>query len=112
MNWSVKMAKREFSSIFHVEVGAKAVATMLRGTSDSNFVLMRGVPSNEDRRVDEYLWADVTQYGRQILLTTANNPVVIDIPGTYKFRNEGFDDEQALIDITTYGRKVEIQSNV
>lgn len=106
------MAKRDFSSIFHVEVGAKAVATMLRGTVDSSFVLMRGVPSNEDRRVDEYLWAEVKQDGKQTLLTTDNNPVVIDLPGTYKFRNNGFDDEQALIDITTYGRKVEIQSNV
>lgn len=106
------MDKRNFSSVFHIKEGDKAVAMMLRGTADSQFVLMRGVPSNDDRRIEEYLWADVKKPGHSFELTVENNPMVLDTPGTYKFRNQGFDDEQALIDVTIYGRKTEIQSNV
>lgn len=106
------MAKRDFSGVVHLEHGHKAVAMMLRGTADSRFVLVRGVPSNDESRIDEYLWADVRKDGKPVELTIEDNPIVIDVPGTYKFRNEGFADEQALIDITTYGRKLETQTYV
>lgn len=106
------MAKREFSGVVHLENGHKAVATMLRGTTESRFVLVRGVPGNDESRIDEYLWADVFVKGEPVVLSVRENPVVIDIPGTYKFRNEGYEDEQALIDITTYGRRTEKQTYV
>lgn len=106
------MTKRDFSGVVHLGYGDKAVAMMIRGTSESRFVLVRGVPSNSESRIDEYLWADVKKDGQPVVLSAEQNPVVIDIPGTYKFRNEGFEDEQALIDITTYGRKLETQTYV
>lgn len=106
------MAKRDYSGLTRLGYGDKAVAMMIRGTSESRFVLMRGVPSNSDSRIDEYLWADVKNNGQPVVLSVEQNPVVIDIPGTYKFRNEGFEDEQALIDVTTYTRKLEIQTHV
>ena len=106
------MAKRDYSGIVHLESGDKALAMMIHGTSDSRFILVRGVPSNKESRIDEYLWADVKQNGQPVVLSVEQNPVVIDIPGTYRFRNEGFEDEQALIDLTVYGRKLEKQSYV
>ena len=78
------MAKRDYSGIVHLESGDKAVAMMIH----------------------------VKQNGQPVVLSVEQNPVVIDIPGTYRFRNEGFEDEQALIDLTVYGRKLEKQSYV
>lgn len=106
------MAKCDFSSVVRLEYGDKAVAMMVRGTSESKFVLVRGVPGNKESTIDEYLWADVVIDGQPVVLSAEQNPVVIDIPGTYKFRNEGFEDEQALIDITTYGRRLETTTYV
>lgn len=103
---------KSFSGVVHLERGDTAVAMIIRGTSDSRFVLMRGVPSNADSRVDEYLWADVVRDGKPVELTVQQNPVEIIVPGSYKFRNEGFDDEAALVDITVYNRKTEVRSYV
>lgn len=105
------MAK-SFSGVVHLERGDVAVAMIIRGTSDSRFVLVRGVPSTAESRIDEYLWADVVKDGRPVELTVKQNPVEITVPGTYKFRNEGFDDEQALVDITVFSRKTEVRSYV
>lgn len=91
------------SSVVVVENGQRLVAMMIRGTADSSFTLMRGVPSNSDGRMDEYLWADVYENGLPVeLLQNHTNPIVVTTPGTYKFRNNGTDDEQALIDMTVY----------
>lgn len=107
------MSKANYSSVVHLNFGDKAVATMLRGTSESTFTLLRGVPSNDDRRLDDYLWTEVLKDGKPVTLSLAgDNPIVIDVPGTYKFRNDGFEDEQAIIDITTYGRKLETTTYV
>lgn len=104
--------KSIFSGVVHVECGDKAVAMMIRGTTDSKFVLVRGIPGTTESRLDDYLWADVMQDGKSVELTASQNPVVIDIPGTYRFRNEGLDDEQALVDITVYARKTEVRTYV
>lgn len=97
------MSNKSRSIIFKVEKGEKAVAMMIRGTTDSEFQLERGVPSNELQRIDEYLWSDVYEDGQPVLLKPyKKNPLVVDVPGTYSFRNEGTDDEQALIDVTVY----------
>lgn len=91
------------SVIFKVEEGETAVAMMLNGTSDSLFVLERGVPSNSLRRTDEYLWAPVFVDGKSIQLTEAgDNPLQIAVPGSYRFSNMGSDDEEALIDVAVY----------
>ena len=96
------MSKVE-SSISHLALGNKLVVTMLRGTSDSSFTLMRGVPANCDNRVDEYLWTEVIKNGKPVQLRLdMDNPLEITLPGTYKLRNDGTDDEQALVDMTIY----------
>lgn len=105
------MAKA-FSGIVHLDRGDIAVAMIIRATTESRFVLVRGVPSSNESRVDEYLWADVMKDGKPVELTADQNPVEITTPGTYKFRNEGFEDETALVDITVYGRKTEVRSYV
>jgi hypothetical protein len=98
------MSKKE-SAISYLELGQKLVATMLRGTTESSFTLMRGVPANDDKRIEEYLWTEVIKDGKPVQLTLAkDNPLEITLPGVYKFRNDGFDDEQALIDMTVYKR--------
>ena len=97
------MTKCNKSVVFQVSKGEKAIAMMIRGTSDSLFQLERGVPSNELQRLDEFLWADVFVDGFPVQLTAQKtNPLVIEIPGTYSFRNEGTDDEQAIVDVTVY----------
>lgn len=94
---------KEDSNVFKIGVGEIGVAQMVRGTTDSRFVLVRGVASNSDRRIDEFLWEDVSIGGEVVALTKdGNNPTTIAIPGTYKFRNDGTDDEQALIDVEVY----------
>lgn len=91
------------SSLVTVEKGGVLVATMLNGTTDSQFTLLRGVPSNDDKRIDQYLWSEVYKDGYAVTLKkNHNNPIVIDIPGEYMFRNDGLDDEQAIIDATVY----------
>lgn len=97
------MSKKNESSIVHMEKGSSLVAMMINGTSDSMFTLMRGVPSNDDKLPDEYLWSEVYVNGSPLQLSQyKSNPIIIEIPGTYKFRNDGTDDEQALIDMTVY----------
>lgn len=98
------MSKRkQESAIVHCEFGQVVLATMLNGTSDSEFTLVRGVPSNGDKRIEEYLWTDVIKDGKPVTLSLkGDNPLMIDLPGTYKFRNMGTDDEAALIDLTIY----------
>lgn len=91
------------SVVFKVEEGDTAVAMMLNGTSDSLFILERGVPSNSQRRIEEYLWASVFISGTAVQLTeTGTNPLSITTPGSYRFSNMGSDDEEALIDVTVY----------
>ena len=103
-SWSESMSKIE-SAVSHLELGQKLVATMLRGTTDSSFTLMRGVPANCDKRMEDYLWTEVIKDGKPVQLSlNKDNPLEITLPGTYKFRNDGTDDEQALIDMTVYKR--------
>lgn len=91
------------SSVVTLDKGGILVATMLNGTTDSQFTLLRGVPSNDDKRIDEYLWTEVYLKGEPVLLRQrVQNPILIDVPGTYRFRNDGLDDEQAIIDMTVY----------
>ena len=100
------MNKRNDSSIVHIAPSQIAVATLLYGTSDSQFVLMRGVPSNSEQRIDEYIWTEVLVKGQPVYLTlTGDNPLTITTPGTYRFRNMGTEDEEALIDITLYNKE-------
>lgn len=95
--------KKEESSLVTIDENQKFVATMLLGTTESSFTLMRGVPSNDGRRVSEYLWAEVIKDGKPVkLVLSESNPLVFDIPGTYKFRNDGMEDEAALIDVQTF----------
>lgn len=96
------MSKAE-SSISHLDLGNKLVITMLRGTTDSSFTLMRGIPANTDNRVDEFIWTEVIKNGKPVQLRLdQDNPLEVTLPGTYKLRNDGTDDEQALVDMTVY----------
>lgn len=100
------MNSKEESVVTHINRGEIGVAMMIYGTSDSNFTLLRGVPSNNDKRIDEYLWVEVLKNGHPITLSLlGDNPVVIEIPGAYKWRNNGTDDEQAIIDVTVYKKE-------
>lgn len=102
------MKNKESSNVFTVGLGETAVATMFRGTTDSEFSLIRGVPSNEMRKLDEYLWTPVFKNGHPVTLKMeVDNPIAITIPGTYKFVNNGTDDEEAIIDVTVYKGAVE-----
>lgn len=104
------MSQKEESLVVSVGMGEVAVITMVNGTTDSNFVLMYGVPLTDRALVDEYAWADVHRNGKVVeLRAELDNPMVIDgnkYPGTYKLRNNGTDDEQALIHVNTFKPKV------
>lgn len=104
------MSKRcRESVVVEVMLGQVAVATMFRGTDDSSFVLQRGVPGNGNGRIEDYFWTDVYKNGEPVTLKAKmDNPLVIDgnvTPGSYRFRNEGTDDEDAIIDLTVYKNK-------
>lgn len=100
------MNSNEDSVVTHIKSGEIGVAMMIHGTSDSNFTLLRGVPSNKDKRIDEYLWVEVLKGGHPVRLSLLDdNPIVISTPGAYKWQNNGTDDEQALIDMTVYKKE-------
>lgn len=94
------------SVVSHIKMGEVGVAMMINGTSDSSFTLLRGVPSNKDKRIDEYLWSVVRKDGHPVELSyNGDNPLLIEIPGAYKWQNNGTDDEQAIIDMTVYKKE-------
>ena len=97
------MTNKDTSTVFTVELGERAVAMMINGTADSLFQLERGIPDTKGARIEDYLWSDVYTDGFPVQMQfRKTNPLVIEIPGTYRFRNEGTDDEQALVDVTVF----------
>lgn len=97
------MSKQD-STITKLERGQVMQVTMFKGTTDSQFTLMHGVPSNSLGRIEDYFWTEVIRDGKPVILSlTKDNPLVIDnMFGTFKLRNDGLEDEQAVIDVTVY----------
>lgn len=97
------MKNHSHSIVTRIGLGETGVAMLINGTTDSSFTLMRGVPSNQDKKLSEYLWAEVLEGGKPVTLSlSGDNPLVIKVPGTYRFLNNGTDDESAIIDMTVY----------
>jgi len=97
---------KQDSAIGYLNTGELMVISMFRATTESSFTLLRGVPGNELGRIDDYFWTEVIRDGAPVKLSLAtNNPLVIngnEMPGVYKLRNDGFEDEQAVVDMTVF----------
>ena len=90
---------KSYTSHIMIQPGQYARAVILDCTSESSFSLQYGVPLNLGDHIDQYQWITLKREGKTMDLNENNNVMVfgMDLPGAYRFINNGTDDEQAVV---------------